>query len=351
MTKPITRLFLSADIAGSTAYKQKHLDTHTAEWPSVFIKFFLGLPGHFNAEAQDLVEKVRRSPYEPAPEPVMWKAIGDEVVFWQEVKNELQVALSVLAWRNALIRYRSDLKNESLDVKGAAWTATFPFPNRELAIPKHLKAAIDSGEPITTNEANLQNSTDFVLDFIGPNIDSGFRIASRSTPRQMQISLEVADCLSCSASHLPAHAIFFAGATELKGVHIGRPYPLFWLDSSDGDSFSAAEDRLLGRRPATPQEIKAMTEASLEGAGLPTCYLENADDSRFRRETERLKKVKERIESHIDRNPDSPTDSANSETNGAVIPPDFESTIQTVKQGHDVSTQRNPLLSKDVVDP
>jgi hypothetical protein len=311
--KEVTRLFLSADIAGSTAYKQKkQLEGELATWPAVFVKFFLGLPGHFRAELDAVGREVatKYAAFTPAPEPVMWKAIGDELVFWQEVRSELQVAVSVLAWKRAFIRYREGLKGEPLDVKGAAWTASFPYPNRELAVPRHLSAAMDPGEPITTNENNLARPDDFILDFIGPNIDVGFRIASRSTPRKMQVSLEVADVLASVEQYLPEYKLFYGGTEELKGVHRGRPYPTFWLDTAGTDRFAIAEDELLDRKPAVAKQIWEAAASALEAALLPTCWLAEADNQRFRSGPKgEIDRAVGLIEEHVNANPETPLDS------------------------------------------
>jgi hypothetical protein len=122
MPEPITRLFLSADIAGSTAYKQRKMNTDGVAWPSIFIQFFQGLPGTFRSELSDVEATVagRYTGFKEAKDPEMWKAIGDELVFWQEVRDEYQVAVSVLAWARALQEFRKSLKKELLDVKGAA---------------------------------------------------------------------------------------------------------------------------------------------------------------------------------------------------------------------------------------
>jgi hypothetical protein len=312
--KAVTRLFLSADIAGSTAYKQKkQLEGELATWPAVFVKFFLGLPGHFRAELDAVRQEVEEkyTAYAPAAEPVMWKAIGDELVFWQEVESELQVGVSVLASKRALIRYREGLKGEALDVKGAAWTASFPYPNRELAVPRHLGAATDPGEPITTNENNLSRPNDFILDFIGPNIDVGFRIASRSTPRKMQVSLEVADVLASVEQYLPEYRLFYGGTEELKGVHRGRPYPTFWLDTAGADRFAIAEDELLNRRSAGAKQVWEAAAAALEAALLPTCWLANADNQRFKSGPKsEIDKASQLIKDHVKANPETPLDSA-----------------------------------------
>ena len=312
MRPPITRLFLSADIAGSTAYKQRKMVSDVETWPSVFIKFFQGLPGYFKDSLATRSEEMRReeSTFSEASAPVLWKAIGDEIVFWQDVKHEHQVAVGVMAWRDALLTFRSEFEKDSnLDVKGAAWTASFPFPNREIAVPMTLVAARMPAEPITANEDLLEHPTDHVLDFIGPNIDTGFRLAARSNPHQFQLSLEVAEIL-VESDLRDAKKLYYGGPVELKGVHGGRPYPTFWLDSYPGDDFATAERELLGRTPAMVDHVKKAVAAALSAAGMPHCWLPNSREDRFTVHAKgQIDEAIGKIEAHVSANPGKTIDS------------------------------------------
>jgi hypothetical protein len=306
MRSPITRLFLSADIAGSTAYKQKKMAADPIEWPSIFIQFFQGLPGTFRTQLVTVEESIgtKYTKFEKAPDAEMWKAIGDELVFWQEVSDEYQVAASVIAWSNALQVFRNNLKQESLDVKGAAWLGSFPDPNREIAIPKFLSAAAEPGQPVSANEANLTNDN-HVRDFIGPHIDAGFRLAARSSPRRMYVSIDVAEVLASVATHAPC-SMFYEGAGELKGVHSGRPYPFFWLDCDPEDGFAKAEDTLLKRQMADPNHIADLVKHAIKATGGSHIWLSNAVNVRFKDAERNLRSRALEIESYVNELPEKP---------------------------------------------
>ncbi len=321
MKPPITRLFLSADIAGSTAYKQRMMTTELETWPSVFIKFFQGLPGYFKDSLESRTLELANPDLVRAPAPVLWKAIGDEIVFWQEVRSEDHVGLAVLAWRDAILKFRGDLKAPNLDVKAAAWTASFPFPNREIAVPKALDAARMPAQAISANEEFLEQHDDHVLDFIGPNIDTGFRLAARSNPNQFQVSLEVAEIL-VDFPLADANQIYYGGQVELKGVHGGRPYPTFWLDSYPDDKFAEAERQLLGTKPATSAQVSAMVDAALDAAKMPRCWLADSSDTQYTHAPKQgIDDAIRRINIHLVENPEEPvvTEEAGSDVNDASL--------------------------------
>ena len=259
MTDPCTRLFLSVDVVGSTAYKQTHArgDDVEVTWPELFLVFFQEFPAMFAKELQEVTAKinaVRGFPERPT-DPVLWKAIGDELVLWQKVDHELQVTAAVIAWRNTLDKYRrANIKDSDVDVKGTAWIATFPSPNREIAIPRSMDAAAAAAgsEPIAANEANLLSAdgpgANFAVDFLGPNIDLGFRLGARSTPRKFIVALKVADIVAAGLEQLDSGAreelavrFFYDGLVDLKGV-AGGPYPILWIDSMPDNAFMKAED-------------------------------------------------------------------------------------------------------------
>jgi hypothetical protein len=318
MGQPITRLFLSADIAGSTAYKQKKMSAEPIEWPSIFIRFFQGLPGTFRNELAEVEAgiKLKSSNFQPAEDAQMWKAIGDELVIWQEVTDESQVAASVIAWSQAIQQFRRGLKEESLDVKGAAWLGSFPDPNREIAIPKTIKAATDPGQPVSANEINLQKD-DHILDFIGPHIDAGFRLAARSSPRRMYISMDVAQVLaSVPEDHLPSVSMFYEGAGELKGVQGGRPYPFFWLDCDPGDGFAKAEDALLGRKKVDYKNVRELVENAFKPSGTSCIWLSDAVNVGFREAAADLFDRAGQIQSYVNEFPEKPITSTDPQDAG-----------------------------------
>lgn len=89
------------------------------------------------------------------------------------------------------------------------------------------------------------------MDFIGPSMDTGFRLCQKADPRRLVVSAEVALLLASAGP--PPKGVFscpiglhFAGREVLRGVNGGSPYPLFWIDLLFDDPLLRAEGELTG---------------------------------------------------------------------------------------------------------
>jgi hypothetical protein len=103
--------------------------------------------------------------------------------------------------------YLADLP---LRLKGSAWLAKFPSPNIEVEVPELAK----DGRTTPT-------------DFIGPDIDLGFRLGKFAHPSTVCVSLDLLDVV-LRAANRELLDCYLAGREELKGVLFGRPYPVVW---------------------------------------------------------------------------------------------------------------------------
>jgi len=293
--EPKMRLFLSADIVGSTAYKQRQPESD--KWFRVVVRFYRDAELHFLSQWRacagcELVESTREHLFGNEP-PELWKLIGDEVVFTKQVERPWQVAICIHVWMEALALLRAELRKAdgSLDVKSTTWLADFPLRNREVGL-RVLPAPLDEPEDLAVANhlrlaAYYAKETGFARDFVGPSIDTGFRLGAFATPRQMAISVELAHVLSgvhgeveearppsTQGVRYQAPSIFYDGAEPLRGVMGGVPYPRFWIDVGT-ERLHQTEDRLLDRRPAQMDNVNRFTSAFIQQypdqfcAGLP----------------------------------------------------------------------------------
>ncbi|MDB2439730.1 hypothetical protein N9W89_13535 [Hellea sp.] len=148
-----------------------------------------------------------------------------------------------------------------LDVKATAWMAGFPVGNHEVAFWRELSNAEPDlpehagkfGQYYRLNEwyksKESKDKSLYVKDYIGPSVDTGFRISSFADTRRFPVSLEIAYFLSKIAyddavkSELGLH---FHGLESMKGVLGGAPYPIFWIDTtSPDDALIKAQDKLM----------------------------------------------------------------------------------------------------------
>ncbi len=219
------KLFFSADIVGSTAYKQP-LDiendnpaTHGAWFDKVqsfysnanekFSTNFSRYKTYLDTNMPSGVELAGRSPR-------VWKTLGDEIIFWKEITSSFQIWVALAAWLLTIKDVRVRLKQDNnladgpkkspylnLDVKGSVWLAEFPVRNKVIIDSSGLAGPLDR-QTILTNFYNygLEGSpVDTILpkvDFVGAGIDVGFRVSSLSSANRMPISLDVAYLLAKS---------------------------------------------------------------------------------------------------------------------------------------------------------
>jgi hypothetical protein len=197
--------------------------------------------------------------------PQLWKTNGDELIYIKELQDRRELYGCIDAWIRSLQSYRKELQKQgSLDVKGTCWFAGFPITNSEIVFHRDVSYDDDQfADDARLRQMHLREKwhesegkdSSLVRDFIGPGIDTGFRLAALASPRKLVVSLDVAYLLA--TSHLPSGAvgqmrltwfdIVYEGRIPLKGVLGGKPYPVFWIDVLGKDVLAEAEDLLSGK--------------------------------------------------------------------------------------------------------
>lgn len=225
------RLLLSVDMVGSTAFKQGQ-EAHAHSWPPAFQLFYSQVPKAFNRELAKLTGVLL------GPQPSFWKGVGDELLFAKELTDYREALWTIHAWRQAIQASRSVISQAypPLDLKSTAWLANFPITNAEI---------------------NLPNGA---VDFVGPSVDVGFRLAALASPTRLVLSMGLAwllaEALQDGAGEDCGRWTFhYDGPTALKGILGGGPYPVFSLDVRVVTDKSSAEDRLGGRVDAALADI------------------------------------------------------------------------------------------------
>lgn len=276
---PKLRLFLSADVVGSTAYKQRD-GADGSNWFTMVSSFYSQASATLRSQWQwfesNLAEDDRAEMLGQAPE--LWKTIGDEVLFAKEVKSPSQAVMALHVWIETLKGLRKVLQkfDPALDVKSTAWIADFPIRNREIV----LGAASDTEDDLDwLNDQQLQEcasgKSNLICDYIGPSIDTGFRLSATATSRQLAVSIELAHMLSyeecqprdkymIGPAEIAPLQFRYDGRQELKGVLNGASYPQLWIDTAPGEALNKAEDSLLTRAKPRADEIHTFTTAFIE---------------------------------------------------------------------------------------
>lgn len=230
-----TRLFLTVDLAGSTAFKANAASTdgkaHSA-WVYGFRDFYRVFP-----EVLDFHYRETKSG-KPDDEwvkhgPKLWKLIGDELLFCCKVLSLEHLSCCVTAFIGALEQYGASLSPSQLDVKGAGWVAEFPAKNVSFFIADGNIAFTFPNEDFVTEafETNA-DAEPHNFDFLGSSIDAGFRVARHADTDRFAASAELALLLAEAKEHkLFTREFRYDGRQHLKGVNGDQPYPIVCIDT------------------------------------------------------------------------------------------------------------------------
>ena len=259
MSESELRVFLSVDIAGSTALKdlknytsilEKYTERQNLarqiksrlglgsdnddtlkqiilscwseediDWASMIERTFTD----FHIAFSHIIEtdKVTNS-YERYP----WKALGDELIYSFSVKTRTQLNKLVCAFLNTIRKQDEKLSKKNYSrLKGSAWTAGFPIRNRKVKLPQPR---------LFYKEMNKEKEYPYPhTDYLGPDLDIGFRLGKCTWPGFLVVSLDLAELLADKDTKNQV-LLSLLGWTKLKGVWNDSPYPIIWAKLPPG---------------------------------------------------------------------------------------------------------------------
>lgn len=223
-------MFLSADVVGSTAFKAGNVSASgEALWLEAFETLFRELPLIFIGKLAEYFALE-----DDLPHSGVWKVMGDEVVFAAMPHNVTQAQLIAAAFSDAVMRYDQRIAASwPLRIRGCCWGAEIGERNRAIEIPEMLGASEERP----------------YLDFLGPDIDIGFRLSGHSRPGELILSPNLAEAFAAQP-HQRGLRFHHVGDAPLKGVCGGQPFPLV-LVSVEGvgtPSFASTEAAELALR-------------------------------------------------------------------------------------------------------
>ena len=234
---------MSLDIAGSTAFKSQALgEGDSPEWLEAFETFFREVPLIMMGQIAAVF-----ATEDEVPNTSVWKVIGDEIVLMAHPTNPKEAELLLVAFYRTVINYDQKIfERWPLRVKGCCWAAQISRRNRAIEIPEMLGG----------------DSEEIYVDYLGPDVDTGFRIAACGGRGQVIVSSNLVD-LVCEEDRGSGIQFHYVGRKVLKGVYGGRPYPLFLMSMPDlmpiTWEWEANEDpglvELRRNQPMEPQEI------------------------------------------------------------------------------------------------
>lgn len=229
------RLFFSVDLVGGTAFKSRGPadDFYSPEsWPNRFEGFFREFTRAFKERVIAMRAESKVALVSP---PELWKINGDELLFTElvytaeEQKHEALMT-SLLAFVKLVQETDRQYLSEGLGVRACVWTAGFPLRNKRLQIVQGGIGLLKAGmlDPETGAGRSVPVT---VKDYIGRDMDLGFRLAAEAAPGRVVCSLDLAEFVL----DLPAPkklGVWHVGWAELKGILDSQPYPVFWLEGA-----------------------------------------------------------------------------------------------------------------------
>lgn len=250
-------VFLSIDIINSSTIKSQNVEWLSNDgWLNNALKFYQAVP-----EAVDFVwHKLNNEPKNLPP--IIWKSLGDEVIFKKEVHTIDSLECMLNMWLQVADIIEKEL---NIKVKITAWSAGFPIINTEIARPLDPKILLEheaNGDPILQNLIFLKQSfldkegNNYLFEYVGPSIDIGFRLTKFSDKQKFIISVEIANLLSSKNNE----SIYFLEVRPIKSIL--NDYPIFWLARK---SYSKSIESTI-TKPMPPKAVYKYTNDFLVNA-------------------------------------------------------------------------------------
>ncbi len=209
LRKQDATLNISDDIERAAVLESLAVSTEDFDWATVVRAFYEGLHTEFVTAIEELREShVIGDALANSIKP--WKAIGDELIYEISVPGRLELYHITMGFLRTIremdrkIGERSGGVSVELRIKGAAWVAGFPVRNREIILP-------------ALNER---------WDFLGPDMDTGFRIAKCTRAGMLVVSIELAELLGECQGKVSPMLGKIVGWEELAGVWNDKRYPV-----------------------------------------------------------------------------------------------------------------------------
>jgi hypothetical protein len=180
-------LFFSFDLVGSSRLKARTFDRF--HWVELF--------GYFHSECR------RQIASRGVQNAVVWKYLGDEVLFYQRIETAYQVEHTIRAIDRALAALAQDLAGsakyaeaaEFVSIRALAWNAAvLSFTEKVSPKMAALVAELEVAEMLPLDQMIHDREND-ILEFIGPDIDTGFQLAVSARPDHITISAALAEFL------------------------------------------------------------------------------------------------------------------------------------------------------------
>jgi hypothetical protein len=156
----------------------------------------------------------------------LWKFLGDELIYVFDILNRPQLFDIVRVFLQTIYSVdQAYITKHSIRLKGSAWVAGFPVRNRIVSFPSFNRSPEHDG---------IKQASYIHEDYLGPDMDTGFRIGKYTHPGLLSVSMELLELILGTPPNRNGNdfRIKVVGWRSLKGVWDNLPYPIIWLDLS-----------------------------------------------------------------------------------------------------------------------
>jgi len=180
-------LFFSFDLVGSSRLKTQ-----------IFDRFhWVELIQYFYAECRRLIAS------RGVENAVVWKYLGDEVLFYERIGTAYEVEHSIRAIDRVLTAFMQELGEsakysaaaEHLSIRAVAWIApVLSFAENVSEKMTELVADLARADLLSGDQL-VHDRENQLVEFLGPNVDTGFQLAASARDMRITISPALADFL------------------------------------------------------------------------------------------------------------------------------------------------------------
>jgi hypothetical protein len=150
---------------------------------------------------------------------VVWKYLGDEILFYQRIGDALEVEQTIRAIDRTLSALTQELAAsekygaaaEYISFRAIAWLAPVLSTSHDITAKMAKLMAQLQDLKLVPEDQMIHDRENHIVDFLGPKTDAGFQLAAAARPERITISAEIADFLRGSDRPV-LDAIIDAGA-------------------------------------------------------------------------------------------------------------------------------------------
>lgn len=220
--KEIVYLFISFDIVNSTQFKEMNY----LGWAKVLLELF-----------EQLRKRLQEGLKDNSSTPELWRVFGDEAVFIMPVTSNRMLCSSIDTTYKILNTFIQDLKSGTLFGNNFDKEQIERIKRQDLLSMKATAwIALVSDESVGDKAENIiktykPDERRSIVEFLGNDIDTGFRISKYTIDSRLVISFELAYLLAKSTKYLKNLNI--VTYKKLKGIWNNRYYPVIWYHNKE----------------------------------------------------------------------------------------------------------------------